>query len=101
MESCCVSAVCAVMELLFSEELGLVLEVSQRDVETVCQRYSDAGVQCHRIGTTCGFGPESMVRVYPQHPSQAHFFFFNRIYQYNLFLLVFSRSLFTLTDVKY
>lgn len=95
------SAVCAVMELLFSEELGLVLEVSQRDVETVCQRYSDAGVQCHRIGTTCGFGPESMVRVYPQHPSQAHFFFFNRIYQYNLFLLVFSRSLFTLTDVKY
>lgn len=53
-----------VMELLFSEELGLVLEVSQRDVETVCQRYSDAGVQCHRIGTTCGFGPESMVTVH-------------------------------------
>lgn len=51
------------MELLFSEELGLVLEVSQLDVETVCQRYSDAGVQCHRIGTTCGFGPESMVRI--------------------------------------
>lgn len=70
------SAVCPVMELLFSEELGLVLEVSQLDVETVCQRYSDAGVQCHRIGTTCGFGPESMVRVYPQHPSRAHFFFF-------------------------
>lgn len=52
------------MELLFNEELGLVLEVSQPDVETVCQRYSDAGLQCHRIGRTCGFGPEAMVRLY-------------------------------------
>ncbi|XP_029906193.1 phosphoribosylformylglycinamidine synthase [Myripristis murdjan] len=52
-----------VMELLFSEELGLVLEVSQPDVETVCQRYSDAGLQCHRIGRTCGFGPEAVVSV--------------------------------------
>uniref|UniRef100_A0A8C9XVB9 Phosphoribosylformylglycinamidine synthase n=1 Tax=Sander lucioperca TaxID=283035 RepID=A0A8C9XVB9_SANLU len=49
--------------LLFSEELGLVLEVSQLDVETVCQRYSDAGVQCHRVGRTCGFGPEAVVSV--------------------------------------
>uniref|UniRef100_A0A3P8PIL4 Phosphoribosylformylglycinamidine synthase n=1 Tax=Astatotilapia calliptera TaxID=8154 RepID=A0A3P8PIL4_ASTCA len=52
-----------VMELLFSEELGLVLEVSQSDLETVCQRYSDAGVQCLHIGRTCGFGPEAMIRV--------------------------------------
>lgn len=51
------------MELLFSEELGLVLEVSQNDVETVCQRYTGAGLQCHRIGKTSGFGPDSMVRV--------------------------------------
>lgn len=51
------------MELLFSEELGLVLEVSQSDLETVCQRYSDAGVQCLHIGRTCGFGPEAMVRL--------------------------------------
>lgn len=51
------------MELLFSEELGLVLEVSQNDLETVCQRYTSAGVQCHRIGKTCGFGPDSMVCV--------------------------------------
>lgn len=50
------------MELLFSEELGLVLEVSQLHVEEVCQRYSDAGVQCHRVGRTCAFGPESVVR---------------------------------------
>uniref|UniRef100_A0A3Q1C0E8 Phosphoribosylformylglycinamidine synthase n=1 Tax=Amphiprion ocellaris TaxID=80972 RepID=A0A3Q1C0E8_AMPOC len=52
-----------VMELLFSEELGLVLEVSHSDLETVCQRYSDAGVQCRHIGRTCGFGPEAMVSV--------------------------------------
>uniref|UniRef100_A0A3Q3MLE8 phosphoribosylformylglycinamidine synthase n=1 Tax=Mastacembelus armatus TaxID=205130 RepID=A0A3Q3MLE8_9TELE len=53
-----------VMELLFSEELGLILEVSEAHVQTVCQRYGDAGVQCHRIGRTCGFGPEAMVNVH-------------------------------------
>ncbi|KAK7888826.1 hypothetical protein WMY93_024386 [Mugilogobius chulae] len=52
-----------VLELLFSEELGLVLEVSQNDAETVCHRYTSAGVQCHRIGKTSGFGPNSKVRV--------------------------------------
>ncbi|XP_014847333.1 PREDICTED: phosphoribosylformylglycinamidine synthase isoform X1 [Poecilia mexicana] len=52
-----------VMELLFSEELGLVLEVSQTDLEAVCQRYRDGGLRCHRIGRTCGFGPEATVRV--------------------------------------
>lgn len=57
------ASLCAVMELLFSEELGLVLEVSQVDVDTVCQRYSDVGVQCHRIGRTCDFGPKAQVRM--------------------------------------
>ncbi|KAG7228952.1 hypothetical protein INR49_008730 [Caranx melampygus] len=52
-----------VMELLFSEELGLVLEASQSDVDTVSQRFSEAGVQCHSIGRTQGFGPEAMVSV--------------------------------------
>lgn len=50
------------MELLFSEELGLVLEVAQNDVKMVCERFSEAGVQCLRIGKTSGFGPKSMVR---------------------------------------
>ena len=49
------------LELLFSEELGLVLEVSQEDLQAVCQRYSDAGLHCHLIGRTCGFGPEAKV----------------------------------------
>lgn len=58
------------MELLFSEELGLVLEVSQSDVDTVSQRFSKAGVQCHIIGRTQGFGPEAIVRHQPQHASE-------------------------------
>lgn len=53
-----------VLEVLFSEELGLVVEVCERDIENVCQRYTHAGLQCHRIGTTQGFGPESMVKVH-------------------------------------
>lgn len=61
------------MELLFSEELGLVLEVSQDDVETVCQRYSDIGVQCHRIGRTCNFGPQAEVRNGSERSSPARF----------------------------
>lgn len=61
------------MELLFSEELGLVLEVSQVDVGMVCQRYSDVGVQCHRIGRTCNFGPKAQVRHGSQHLSPARF----------------------------
>ncbi|CAL9695648.1 unnamed protein product [Knipowitschia caucasica] len=52
-----------VMELLFSEELGLILEVSQHDVERVCRKYTDAGVQCHQIGKTSGFGPSSKIVV--------------------------------------
>ncbi|KAJ8388427.1 hypothetical protein AAFF_G00133030 [Aldrovandia affinis] len=52
-----------VMEVLFSEELGLVLEVSESNAARVCQSYTDAGLLCHKIGRTCGFGPESMVKV--------------------------------------
>ncbi|XP_061680318.1 phosphoribosylformylglycinamidine synthase [Syngnathoides biaculeatus] len=52
-----------VLELLFSEELGLVLEVSEPDEKSVCQRFLNAGVACHRIGRTCGFGPKAMVTV--------------------------------------
>uniref|UniRef100_W5MXD2 Phosphoribosylformylglycinamidine synthase n=1 Tax=Lepisosteus oculatus TaxID=7918 RepID=W5MXD2_LEPOC len=52
-----------VLDVLFSEELGLVLEVSESSVSLVCQSYSDAGLTCHRIGRTTGFGPQSMVRV--------------------------------------
>uniref|UniRef100_A0A9J7X8J7 Phosphoribosylformylglycinamidine synthase n=1 Tax=Cyprinus carpio carpio TaxID=630221 RepID=A0A9J7X8J7_CYPCA len=51
------------MEALFSEELGLVLEVCERNASSVCQRYTDAGLLCHRIGRTSGFGPDARVIV--------------------------------------
>lgn len=51
----------SVMEALFSEELGLVLEVCESNASTVCQRYTDAGLLCHRIGRTSGFGPDARV----------------------------------------
>ncbi|TSN30209.1 Phosphoribosylformylglycinamidine synthase [Bagarius yarrelli] len=52
-----------VMEALFSEELGLVMEVCESDLERVCERYKNDGLHCYKIGTTCGFGPDSMVKV--------------------------------------
>ncbi|XP_067907410.1 phosphoribosylformylglycinamidine synthase isoform X2 [Heterodontus francisci] len=53
----------SVIELLFSEELGLVLEVAETAVDKVSSRYRAAGLQCWRIGSTTGQGPQSMVRV--------------------------------------
>ncbi|TRY57096.1 hypothetical protein DNTS_023977 [Danionella cerebrum] len=52
-----------VMEALFSEELGLVLEVCEGDASAVCQRYKDTGLLCYRIGKTVDFGPDAKVRV--------------------------------------
>uniref|UniRef100_A0A8C9SZA2 Phosphoribosylformylglycinamidine synthase n=1 Tax=Scleropages formosus TaxID=113540 RepID=A0A8C9SZA2_SCLFO len=51
------------LEVLFSEELGLVLEVSESNVARVCRSYTDAGLACYRIGRTRGFGPESMIVI--------------------------------------
>ncbi|XP_038668127.1 phosphoribosylformylglycinamidine synthase [Scyliorhinus canicula] len=52
-----------VIELLFSEELGLVLEVPETTVDKVQARYRASGLQCWRIGSTTGQGPQSMVKV--------------------------------------
>ncbi|XP_029939692.1 phosphoribosylformylglycinamidine synthase [Salarias fasciatus] len=52
-----------VFELLFSEELGLLLEVSQTDCDRVREAYQSAGVECLTIGRTCGFGPDAVVTV--------------------------------------
>lgn len=52
-----------VLEVLFSEELGLVLEVRESGVAQVCERYRDAGLSCLTIGRTRGLGPYSMVKV--------------------------------------
>ncbi|GCB75152.1 hypothetical protein scyTo_0020326 [Scyliorhinus torazame] len=52
-----------VIELLFSEELGLVLEVLETTVDKVQARYRASGLQCWRIGSTVGQGPQSTVKV--------------------------------------
>lgn len=51
------------LDLLFSEELGLVLEVPEVSSGRVIERYRASGLQCERIGRTQGKGPGSMVRV--------------------------------------
>ena len=40
----------AILNVLFSEELGFVLEVAESDAEYVIKCYKDANVPCHRIG---------------------------------------------------
>ncbi|XP_077129905.1 phosphoribosylformylglycinamidine synthase [Ranitomeya variabilis] len=51
------------LDLLFSEELGIVLEVSEAAHERVMQQYRAAGLQCVKLGRTQGRGPSSTVRV--------------------------------------
>ncbi|XP_072405117.1 phosphoribosylformylglycinamidine synthase isoform X1 [Chiloscyllium punctatum] len=53
----------SVIEVLFAEELGLVLEVSQTAVDQVSARYRTAGLQCWRIGSTTEQGPQSKITV--------------------------------------
>ncbi|XP_075763246.1 phosphoribosylformylglycinamidine synthase [Pelodiscus sinensis] len=51
------------LEVLFAEELGLVLEVRSAVAEEVCRQYREAGVRCLPIGHTGPLGPQSMVRL--------------------------------------
>ncbi|XP_075687052.1 phosphoribosylformylglycinamidine synthase isoform X2 [Rhinoderma darwinii] len=51
------------LDLLFSEELGLVLEVPEGSCERVMEQYRASGLQCVKLGRTQGRGPGAMVRV--------------------------------------
>ncbi|XP_069507830.1 phosphoribosylformylglycinamidine synthase [Ambystoma mexicanum] len=51
------------LDLLFAEELGLVLEVPESAVDTVSRIYQEAGVECLNIGHTSGKGPGSLIKV--------------------------------------
>ncbi|XP_064407824.1 phosphoribosylformylglycinamidine synthase isoform X2 [Latimeria chalumnae] len=53
----------SVLEVLFAEELGLVLEVPEAAAGMVRDAYRSGGVECLRIGRTVGEGPESTVTV--------------------------------------
>jgi phosphoribosylformylglycinamidine synthase len=49
--------------LLFAEELGIVLEVLDENVNTVCQAYTEAGLICNKIGNTGIPGQEGIIKV--------------------------------------
>ncbi|XP_077983888.1 phosphoribosylformylglycinamidine synthase-like [Glandiceps talaboti] len=50
-------------ELLFAEELGLVLEVAESNVDKVSKCYQDNGVSCHVIGFSEGQAQSAQVQV--------------------------------------
>ncbi|XP_051788441.1 phosphoribosylformylglycinamidine synthase isoform X1 [Erpetoichthys calabaricus] len=52
-----------VLEVLFSEEPGLVLEVQEAHEAQVTDGYRSAGLTCLTIGRTCGSGPSATIRV--------------------------------------
>ncbi len=51
------------LNLLFAEELGIVLEVLDENVNTVYQAYTEAGLNCNKIGYTAIPGQEGIVKV--------------------------------------
>lgn len=51
------------LDLLFAEELGLVLEVPEAEHKRIIEQYQASGLQCVKIGRTHGRGPTSIVRV--------------------------------------
>nr|XP_060636066.1 phosphoribosylformylglycinamidine synthase-like [Anolis sagrei ordinatus]XP_060636070.1 phosphoribosylformylglycinamidine synthase-like [Anolis sagrei ordinatus] len=51
------------LDVLFAEELGLVLEVPRSTSAEVCRRYREAGVRCVPVGYSGPRGPNAVVRV--------------------------------------
>ncbi|XP_028558155.2 phosphoribosylformylglycinamidine synthase [Podarcis muralis] len=51
------------LDVLFAEELGLVLEVPRAAAADVCQRYRRAGVRCVPVGHSGPRGPNAMIQV--------------------------------------
>lgn len=49
------------IEALFSEELGIVLEVAAKDVPYVLSEYKNAGMKAQNIGTVGPYGVNSEV----------------------------------------
>ena len=52
------------VEKLFNEELGLILEVSEADIKYVMKQYSAANVSCAVIGQSVSEGSQSMVSMH-------------------------------------
>ncbi|XP_006812350.2 phosphoribosylformylglycinamidine synthase-like, partial [Saccoglossus kowalevskii] len=53
----------SVTELLFSEELGLIIEAQEENVDSVIKSYKSQNVPCHIIGSSQGQGQSAKVCV--------------------------------------
>ena len=51
------------LNVLFGEELGIVLEVLDENVNTVCHAYTEAGLNCNKIGRTTIPGQDGIIKV--------------------------------------
>ena len=52
-----------VADVLFAEELGIVLEVKEEDTEIVMNAFLSKDVPCLQIGTASGLGEDAVVSV--------------------------------------
>ncbi|CAL1270867.1 unnamed protein product [Larinioides sclopetarius] len=50
-------------EILFSEEIGWVIEVSENDLDYVMNAYKDKGICCHSIGFSSNQGKNSQIMI--------------------------------------
>lgn len=57
------SAVSKVADLLFSEELGIVLEIKDVDTDKVINAFREKQVPCHQIGKVNGVGEHAVVSL--------------------------------------
>lgn len=54
---------CLEYGLLFAEECGWVLEVSQENMETVLTAFDAENVPVHHIGQSAGYGPNANIKI--------------------------------------
>ena len=57
------STVSKVADVLFAEELGIVLEIKEENTEKVLNALHEKGVPCHQIGRANGIGEDAVVLV--------------------------------------
>lgn len=57
------STVSKVADVLFAEELGIVMEIEEENTEKVLNALREKGVPCHQIGRSNGIGEDAVVLV--------------------------------------
>lgn len=57
------STVSKIADVLFAEELGIVLEIKDEDTERVLDAFREKDVPCHQIGKANGLGEDAVVSL--------------------------------------